>query len=116
MRNIKLTTLLLAVGMFLLSSCEKQLDINTDPLVATSADPNVVLPYVIVQYSNRFITELGTRIMDVPQHFAFCFNSPRNGATTIFFDRKYLGYVLYTGAGKFGTGRSRCLGSGRIKQ
>ncbi len=84
MRNIKLTTLLLAVGMFLLSSCEKQLDINTDPLVATSADPNVVLPYVIVQYSNRFITELGTRIMDVPQHFAFCFNSPRNGATTIF--------------------------------
>ena len=65
-------------------SCEKQLDINTDPLVATSADPNVVLPYVIVQYSNRHTTELGTRIMDVSQHHSSNFNSPRNGSTSIF--------------------------------
>ena len=66
------------------ASCDDALDINTDPLVATSADPNAVLPYVLVQYSNRHTTELGTRIMDVPQHFSFCFNSPRNGSTSIF--------------------------------
>lgn len=76
-------------------SCEKQLDINTDPLVATSADPNVVLPYVIVQYSNRHTTELGTRIMDVSQHHSSNFNSPRNGSTSIFLTGNTWG-MMYT--------------------
>lgn len=70
--------------LFLAASCDDALDINTDPLVATEADPNAVLPYVFVQYSNRHTTELGTRTMDVPQHFSACFNSPRNGNTSIF--------------------------------
>jgi hypothetical protein len=83
MKYIKLLTILLTV-MFVSTSCDKQLDINTDPLVASAADPNVVLPYVIVQYSNRHTSELGTRIMDVPQHFSACFNSPRRGSTSIF--------------------------------
>lgn len=83
MKYSKITAIILSV-LFVFSSCQEQLDINTDPLVATSADPNVVLPFVIVQYSSRFESELGTRIMDVPQHFSFCFNSPRRGNTSIF--------------------------------
>ncbi|MCB0551236.1 MAG: SusD/RagB family nutrient-binding outer membrane lipoprotein [Phaeodactylibacter sp.] len=83
MRYIKLSILFLA-GLLVLPSCDKALDINTDPLAASSADPNVILPFVIVQYSSRFESELGTRIMDVPQHFSACFNSPRTGPTTSF--------------------------------
>jgi len=83
MKNIKLIFLSLMV-LLMTNSCDKSLDINTNPLVATSADPNAVLPYVFVQYSNRFTTEIGTRIMDVPQIFSACFNSPRNGSTSIF--------------------------------
>jgi len=66
------------------TSCEDALDINQNPLAATTADPNVLLPFVLAQYSNRHTTELGTRIMDVPQHFSACFNSARNGNTSIF--------------------------------
>ncbi|MFN5556533.1 MAG: SusD/RagB family nutrient-binding outer membrane lipoprotein [Chryseotalea sp.] len=58
-------------------SCSEQLDINTNPLSATSADPNTVLPYVIVQYSNRKITEVGTRMVDVWQNTAHASNSPK---------------------------------------
>ncbi|MCB0597354.1 MAG: SusD/RagB family nutrient-binding outer membrane lipoprotein [Lewinellaceae bacterium] len=83
MKYIKLSIFFLA-GLLAFPSCDKALDINTDPLAASSADPNVILPYVIVQYSNRFETELGTRIMDVPQHFSACSNSPRTGPTTSF--------------------------------
>ena len=83
---MKLIKILLAFSLvvFTATSCEKALDINTNPLVASSADPNALLPYIFVQYSNRHTTELGTRIMDVPQHIGFCFNSPRQGATTAF--------------------------------
>lgn len=70
--------------MFSQYSCEKTLDINTDPLVATSADPNAVLPYVFVQYSARKVTELGTRICDVSQYISNTFNSPNRGNTSIF--------------------------------
>ena len=76
--------MLVAVLGIFATSCEDKLDINTNPLVATDANPNVLLPYVIAQYSNRHTTELGTRIMDVPQHFTACFNSPRLGSTTSF--------------------------------
>ncbi|MFO0507819.1 MAG: SusD/RagB family nutrient-binding outer membrane lipoprotein [bacterium] len=60
-------------------SCSNVLDVNVNPLAASKADPNAVLPYVIVQYSNRKVTELGTRMVDVYQHSHFTFNSPRNG-------------------------------------
>ena len=83
MKRIKIL-ILTAVVLFAGFSCEEALDINTDPLVASSADPNAVLPYVIVQYSNRKTTELGTRISDVSQYISANFNSPRNGATTSF--------------------------------
>ena len=83
MKNIKIYILAI-IALFTSFSCEKALDINTDPLAATSADPNVVLPYVLVQYSNRKSTELGTRTLDVSQHHSFNFNSPRNGNTSIF--------------------------------
>lgn len=75
---------LTAIVMFTGFSCEDALDINTDPLAATSADPNAVLPYVFVQYSNRKVTELGSRIPDVSQYFSDTFNSPKNGTTSIF--------------------------------
>ncbi|MFK8005672.1 MAG: SusD/RagB family nutrient-binding outer membrane lipoprotein [Saprospiraceae bacterium] len=80
MKFLKILSLFLLVA-FMATSCEKALDVNTDPLVATSADPNAVLPFVFVQYSNRHTSELGTRMMDVPQHIAQCFNSPKAGAT-----------------------------------
>lgn len=80
MKFLKIFSLVLLIAV-MATSCEKSLDINTDPLVATSADPNAVLPFVFVQYSNRHTSELGTRMMDVPQHIGFCFNSPRAGAT-----------------------------------
>ena len=83
MKNYKYIIIFLILGM-MSSSCEKALDINKNPLAATTADPNVLLPFVLAQYSNRHTTELGTRIMDVPQHFTACFNSPRRGATSIF--------------------------------
>lgn len=80
MKFLKIFSLTLLIAL-MATSCEKTLDVNTDPLVATSADPNAVLPFVFVQYSNRFTSELGTRMIDVPQHIAACFNSPRAGAT-----------------------------------
>lgn len=83
MKSIKIISILLILGLFS-SSCDKALDINKNPLAATTADPNVLLPFVLAQYSNRHVTELGTRIMDVSQHFSACFNSPRLGNTSIF--------------------------------
>ncbi|RIV31582.1 SusD/RagB family nutrient-binding outer membrane lipoprotein [Flagellimonas lutimaris] len=71
-------------GLGTFYSCDDTLDVNTDPLAATSADPNAVLPYVFVQYSARKVTELGTRICDVPQYISTTFNSPKNGSTTSF--------------------------------
>lgn len=94
MKNIKFYILSI-VAMMMSVSCEKALDINTDPLVATTADANVVLPFVIVQYSNRHTTELGTRIMDVSQHLSANFNSPRNGSTSIFLTGNTWG-MMYT--------------------
>ncbi|MCX2720692.1 SusD/RagB family nutrient-binding outer membrane lipoprotein [Lentiprolixibacter aurantiacus] len=84
MKRIRLILLSFAFILGSLSSCDDKLDINTDPLVATSADPNAVLPYVFVQYSSRKVTELGTRICDVPQYISDTFNSPKNGRTSIF--------------------------------
>jgi hypothetical protein len=83
MKNIKiyLLSLLLITISF---SCDDTLDINKDPLAATSADPNVVLPYVIVQYSARSVSELGTRITDVSQQMSANFNSPLNGGVSSF--------------------------------
>lgn len=83
MKYIKYLSLIFILS-FISTSCEDALDINSNPLAATTADPNVLLPFVFAQYSNRHTTELGTRIMDVPQHFTACFNSARNGNTSIF--------------------------------
>lgn len=83
MKHIKLLSLFFLV-LLVSNSCDDTLDINTDPLVATTADPNALLPYVIVQYSNRHVTELGTRTMDVSQHISACFNSPNLGNTSSF--------------------------------
>ncbi len=66
-------------AMIIPLSCADQLDINTNPLTASSADPNAVLPFVIVQYSNRTTTEIGTRMVDVYQHASATFNSPKVG-------------------------------------
>ncbi|MEP5612943.1 MAG: SusD/RagB family nutrient-binding outer membrane lipoprotein [Cyclobacteriaceae bacterium] len=83
MKRLKIVALAF-VMLFGAFSCDEALDINTDPLVATAADPNAVLPYVFVQYSARKVTELGTRICDVSQYISNTFNSPNRGATSIF--------------------------------
>jgi hypothetical protein len=84
MKRLKLILLCFVFISGTFSSCDKKLDINTDPLAATSADPNAVLPFVFVQYSSRKVTELGTRICDVSQYISNTFNSPKNGSTSIF--------------------------------
>ena len=87
MKTIKIFFITI-MTVFVSFSCkdafDEKLDINVNPLAASSADPNAVLPYVITQYSNRKVTELGTRITDVSQLISANFNSPRNGATSIF--------------------------------
>lgn len=83
MKKIQSITILSVV--FLLSfiySCDDSLDINTDPLAATSADPNAVLPFVFGEYSARKVSELGTRICDVSQYISDTFNSPNLGNTS----------------------------------
>lgn len=80
MKTIKILILTIFLGAF--SSCETSLDINTDPLAATSADPNAVLPYTFVQYSSRKVSELGSRICDVSQYISDTFNSPALGNTS----------------------------------
>ncbi|WP_242202444.1 SusD/RagB family nutrient-binding outer membrane lipoprotein [Aestuariivivens insulae] len=81
LKFIILASLLLASS---LQSCDDTLDINTDPLAASSADPNAVLPYVFVQYSARKVPELGTRICDVSQYISNTFNSPNRGSVSSF--------------------------------
>lgn len=78
MKRLLIIFLSAAALMFPLS-CADQLDINTNPLTASKADPNAVLPFAIVQYSNRTVTEIGTRMVDVYQHASATFNSPRAG-------------------------------------
>ena len=67
-----------------LTSCDDTLDINTNPLAATSADPNAVFPYVFGAYSARKVSELGTRICDVSQYISNTFNSPNRGNVSSF--------------------------------
>ena len=74
------------IGTLCLSffSCDKALDINKDPLAATSANPNAVLPFILAEYTARKTSELGTRTIDVIHHFGATFNSPRNGNISVF--------------------------------
>ncbi|MBV6643955.1 MAG: SusD/RagB family nutrient-binding outer membrane lipoprotein [Cyclobacteriaceae bacterium] len=81
MKKLGILALILSFAV-ITQRCDSALDINTDPLVATSADPNTVLPAVTVTYEARRTSELGTRIMDVSQHFGACFNSPKTGGGT----------------------------------
>ncbi len=78
------TIFLIFSFLFVPMACDKELDINKNPLAATKADPNAILPFVIVQYSNRKITEVGTRMIDVWQNVSVTFNSGRDGTTPIF--------------------------------
>ncbi|WP_103070506.1 SusD/RagB family nutrient-binding outer membrane lipoprotein [Aquimarina sediminis] len=84
MKKLKFTILMFVLVVGALQSCDNTLDINTNPLAASSADPNSQLPYVFVQYSARKVTELGTRICDVSQYISSTFNSPKNGTVSIF--------------------------------
>ena len=79
MKNIKLIVISFVITIGLFYSCDDSLDINKDPLAATTADPNAVLPFVFVQYSARKVSELGTRICDVSQYISDTFNSPNLG-------------------------------------
>lgn len=72
----------MASMMMMPMACDKALDINVNPLTASVANPNAVLPFVLVQFDNRNTTELGTRSCDVYQHTAATFNSPRRGNTS----------------------------------
>jgi hypothetical protein len=96
-KKIILFHLVLLVILGVPTSCDEQLDINRNPLSASTADPNAVLPFVIVQYSNRRITEIATRMVDVWQNVSVTFNSPRGGGNAAggFLSGNYWG-MLYT--------------------
>ncbi|MEP1093582.1 MAG: SusD/RagB family nutrient-binding outer membrane lipoprotein [Cyclobacteriaceae bacterium] len=83
---MKRTYIYIITGVLCFSffSCDDKLDVNTDPLAASSANPNAVLPFVFAEYSARKMSELGTRISDVSHHLGHTFNSPKNGTTSIF--------------------------------
>ena len=83
-KNKIIPFLSLLLMSLIFTSCDDTLDINTDPLAATSADPNALLPYVFVQYSARKVSELGTRICDVSQYISNTFNSPNRGNVSSF--------------------------------
>lgn len=84
MKNIKSILITCLIALVTLSSCDETLDINTDPLAATTADPNGLFPYIFATYTARNVTELGTRICDVSQYISNTFNSPKNGTTSSF--------------------------------
>lgn len=84
MKRLKFIILASVLMFGSLQSCDNTLDINTDPLASSSADPNAVLPFVFVQNSARKVTELGTRICDVSQYISNTFNSPNRGNVSIF--------------------------------
>jgi len=83
MKN-KLILISTVFASLMFSACDSELDINVDPQRSSSAEPNSVFPFVFAEYSARKVTELGTRIIDVPQQWSDTFNSPKNGTTSIF--------------------------------
>jgi hypothetical protein len=101
LRNIFLAVAYVMLSAGFLSSCDsafdESLDINRDPLEATSADPNGVLPFVFTEYSARKVSELGTRISDVPHHVNETFNSPKNGGNVSSFLTGNTWRTWYTG-------------------
>lgn len=51
------------------TSCDDQLDINSDPLAATAVDANLLFPEVLVNFSNIRESELDARIGTIPQYY-----------------------------------------------
>lgn len=84
MKTKKILTLSLVLSMFAISSCDDALDINRNPLVASSADPNAVLPYVLVNHSTTRTSELGARMLDVVGYNSRSFASPVFGTVSQF--------------------------------
>jgi hypothetical protein len=60
--------ILLAVGL-LYTGCEDALDINEDPLAATVADPDLLYPEVLVNFSNNRTIEVSGRMGNVVQYY-----------------------------------------------
>lgn len=81
MKKIRIILLSFLVVFTSMVSCDDRLDINTDPLAATSANPNAVLPFAFVAYSARKSSDLGTRMADVAQYMSANFFSPANGTS-----------------------------------
>ncbi|OAV44765.1 hypothetical protein A3850_009800 [Lewinella sp. 4G2] len=59
--------LVLLLG-FVGTSCDDQLDINTDPLAATAVDANLLFPEVLLNFSNNREAELDGRLGTVLQY------------------------------------------------
>lgn len=51
------------------TSCDDQLDINSNPLAATAVDANLLFPTVLVNFSNIRESELDARIGTIPQYY-----------------------------------------------
>ena len=60
--------LILTMGLFY-SGCDDALDINEDPLAATSANPDLIFPEVLVNFSNNRTIEISGRMSNVVQYY-----------------------------------------------
>lgn len=61
--------LLISALFFGITSCDDQLDINTDPLAATAVDANLLFPEVLVNFSNIRESELDARIGTIVDYY-----------------------------------------------
>ena len=63
--HIPLVALVFLIG----TACDDQLDINSNPLAATQVDANLLMPEILVNFSNIRESELDARIGTIPQYY-----------------------------------------------
>jgi hypothetical protein len=71
---------LVAMAFVIGTSCDDQLDINSNPLAATAVDANLLFPTVLVNFSNIRESELDARIGSIVQYYEPAFGTIGNYA------------------------------------
>lgn len=72
MKN-NIISIFIVLAALMMSSCEDLLDVNTDPLVATSANANLLFPEVLVNLSNNRTVEVSLGSGTIAQHYEGAF-------------------------------------------
>ena len=71
---------LIVLGTLAFTACEDLLDVNTDPLVATSANADLLFPDVLVSLSNTRTVEISLGSGTIAQHYEGAFGVFGNAA------------------------------------